>query len=182
MADLVSIQGRSGPGAGPIRGRFSGAKRGRSLGSILAGPQLLHGGRGPPRRFFEVYFVLPLFLARPTPDWQDGVGIRYDAESRVVEVVAPRAMAVGEELLFVDRRLRQRPCLELQPPPTIADLCRQPSSSADIAQLRRRAPLLCRPATPIAELASADYPPPPPPTAAQLRRAPLTNTSPADRR
>lgn len=53
----------------------------------------------------QVVFLWPLFLARPTPEWQHGVQLRYDSKRRVYEALAPRAMRQGEELLLVDRRL-----------------------------------------------------------------------------
>lgn len=53
----------------------------------------------------QVVFLWPLFLARPTPEWQHGVRLRYDEKRRVYEALAPRAMRPGDELLFVDRRL-----------------------------------------------------------------------------
>jgi len=53
----------------------------------------------------QVLFLWPLFLARPTPEWQHGAQVRFDGQRRAYEVLAPRAMRAGEELLFVDRRL-----------------------------------------------------------------------------
>lgn len=53
----------------------------------------------------QVLFLWPLFLARPTPEWQHGVKLRYNADQHVYEVVATRPMRPAEELLFVDRRL-----------------------------------------------------------------------------
>jgi len=53
----------------------------------------------------KVLFLWPLFLARPTPEWQHGVAARYNPKEGLYEVLAPRAMKPGEEVLFVDRRL-----------------------------------------------------------------------------
>lgn len=50
-------------------------------------------------------FLWPLFLARPTPEWQHGVRVRHNHVDKVYEVVATHAMRVGDELHFVDRRL-----------------------------------------------------------------------------
>lgn len=52
-----------------------------------------------------VLFLWPLLLARPTPEWEDGVRLRHDAESGRFFVTAGRRMQPGEEVLFVDRRL-----------------------------------------------------------------------------
>lgn len=53
----------------------------------------------------QVYFLWPLFLARPTPEWQHGVHLRHNAQSHTYEVVTSHAMHAGDEVHFVDRRL-----------------------------------------------------------------------------
>eukprot|EP00929_Paragymnodinium_shiwhaense_P119027 TRINITY_DN90914_c0_g1_i1.p1 TRINITY_DN90914_c0_g1~~TRINITY_DN90914_c0_g1_i1.p1 ORF type:complete len:515 (+),score=56.92 TRINITY_DN90914_c0_g1_i1:119-1663(+) len=53
----------------------------------------------------HILFLWPLFLARPTPEFQHGVQLRHDPEKHVYEVVTPRALRYGEEIHFVDRRL-----------------------------------------------------------------------------
>lgn len=60
------------------------------------------------------HFLWPLFLSRPTPEWQHGVRIRYDQESRVYEVVTTHAMRTGDEVHFVDRRLSDASVLSFQ--------------------------------------------------------------------
>lgn len=50
-------------------------------------------------------FLWPLFLARPTPEWQHGARLRHDKGNSVYEVVATHAMRPGDEVHFVDRRL-----------------------------------------------------------------------------
>lgn len=53
----------------------------------------------------SVLFVWPLILARGTPEWDHGVQLRHDKERQIYEVIAPRAMRLGDEVHFVDRRL-----------------------------------------------------------------------------
>lgn len=53
----------------------------------------------------QVLFLWPLFLARPTPEWQHGVKLRYNADQKLYEVVTQKPLRQSEELLFVDRRL-----------------------------------------------------------------------------
>lgn len=50
-------------------------------------------------------FLWPLFLARPTPEWQHGVRLRHDKDSKMYEVITSRPMRTGDEVHFVDRRL-----------------------------------------------------------------------------
>eukprot|EP00747_Dinoflagellata_sp_TGD_P186849 gnl/TRDRNA2_/TRDRNA2_44179_c0_seq1.p1 gnl/TRDRNA2_/TRDRNA2_44179_c0~~gnl/TRDRNA2_/TRDRNA2_44179_c0_seq1.p1 ORF type:complete len:632 (+),score=111.42 gnl/TRDRNA2_/TRDRNA2_44179_c0_seq1:96-1991(+) len=52
----------------------------------------------------KVLFLWPLFLARPTPEREAGVEVRYREALGIYEVVANRAMEAGEEVNFVDRR------------------------------------------------------------------------------
>lgn len=53
----------------------------------------------------QLHFLWPLFLARPTADWDNGVRVRHNATERMYEVFTPRALAATEELHFVDWRL-----------------------------------------------------------------------------
>lgn len=50
-------------------------------------------------------FLWPLFLARPTPEWEHGVRLRHDEDAKMYEVIATHAMRPGDEVHFVDRRL-----------------------------------------------------------------------------
>mmetsp|Transcript_80802 Transcript_80802/g.227498 ORF Transcript_80802/g.227498 Transcript_80802/m.227498 type:complete len:522 (-) Transcript_80802:13-1578(-) len=62
----------------------------------------------------KVVFLWPLFLARPTPEWQHGVKVSYDPARKVFDVVASRAMKAHEEVLFVDRRLSDASALSFR--------------------------------------------------------------------
>lgn len=53
----------------------------------------------------DVRFLWPLFLARPTPEWQHGVRLRHNQDAQVYEVLASHPMRSGDEVHFVDRRL-----------------------------------------------------------------------------
>jgi len=53
----------------------------------------------------NVVYLWPLFLARPTPEPQDAVGLRFNPVSRQHEVFATRDMNAGEEMYFLDPRL-----------------------------------------------------------------------------
>eukprot|EP00747_Dinoflagellata_sp_TGD_P165324 gnl/TRDRNA2_/TRDRNA2_186446_c0_seq1.p1 gnl/TRDRNA2_/TRDRNA2_186446_c0~~gnl/TRDRNA2_/TRDRNA2_186446_c0_seq1.p1 ORF type:complete len:519 (-),score=88.46 gnl/TRDRNA2_/TRDRNA2_186446_c0_seq1:95-1651(-) len=63
---------------------------------------ILDDGIGLPQ---HVIFLWPLFLARPTPEWEHGVYVHYSEADHMYEAVATRPMAAGEEVHFVDRRL-----------------------------------------------------------------------------
>eukprot|EP00928_Gymnodinium_smaydae_P029650 TRINITY_DN22273_c0_g2_i1.p1 TRINITY_DN22273_c0_g2~~TRINITY_DN22273_c0_g2_i1.p1 ORF type:complete len:565 (-),score=129.72 TRINITY_DN22273_c0_g2_i1:108-1652(-) len=53
----------------------------------------------------QTAFLLPLLLARPTPEWRHGVEIRHDPANRAYDVVTPRALRPGDEIHYVDRRM-----------------------------------------------------------------------------
>lgn len=53
----------------------------------------------------QVLFLSPLFLARPTPEYEHGVRMQWNKDSGLWEALAPRAMRAGDEVHFVDRRL-----------------------------------------------------------------------------
>lgn len=50
-------------------------------------------------------FLLPLFLARPTPDSEHAVRIEYKEESRTFELMSPKDLNYGEEVFFLDPAL-----------------------------------------------------------------------------
>jgi len=66
-------------------------------------------GPGPPPEELElpsqVWFLWPLFLARPTADAEHAAILRHNKAEQVYEVIAPRDMAASEELLFLNLRL-----------------------------------------------------------------------------
>lgn len=66
-------------------------------------------GPGPPPEDLElpsqVWFLWPLFLARPTAEPEHAALLRHNKAEQVYEVLAPRDMAASEELLFLDLRL-----------------------------------------------------------------------------
>jgi len=62
----------------------------------------------------SVLFLLPLFLARPTPEWQHGVKLRHNKEEGSYEVVATHVMRPGDEVHYVDRRLSDASVLSFQ--------------------------------------------------------------------
>lgn len=53
----------------------------------------------------SVVFLSPLFLARPTPEYEHGARLRWNEVSGLWEAAAPRNMKPGDEVHFVDRRL-----------------------------------------------------------------------------
>lgn len=44
----------------------------------------------------QMLFLLPLFLARPTPEWEHGVHLTFDEKSRHYDVVAPHTLQPGD--------------------------------------------------------------------------------------
>ncbi|CAJ1352268.1 unnamed protein product, partial [Effrenium voratum] len=62
----------------------------------------------------QVWFLWPLFLARPTGDPQHAVKLRHNKAEQVYEVLAPRDMGPEEELLFLDPQLTDATALSFR--------------------------------------------------------------------